>query len=140
MSSADKHNLDRSRWSARTGRVIDTLCLIALLAVIATVIYGFALRAYWARGYYVAVAVAILGALVMLIGLAQQAIAARDAATWRSMAKWQIRAARQRVGSGVIEPLAEDDHDLDPDSRHYYEHLVEILLEGMQHDDEATGA
>lgn len=136
----DKHSLEQSRWSKRTGRVIEMLCFFALLAVIGTVIYGFTLRAIWAHGYWVAIAVAVLGAMVMLIGLAQQAIAARDAATWRAMAVWQVRAARQKVVGGGADAQAgsdlPDEHDRDPDSRHYYEHLVEVLLEGVQRGDE----
>ena len=93
MSDPLHHGLNQSRWPKRIGRLIDAICLVALIVVIVTVIYGFWLRAIWAHGYYLAVAVAVLGAFVILIGLAQQAIAARDVATWRDMA--ECRSARR---------------------------------------------
>ncbi len=98
------------------------ICLGALLLVIGTVIYGFWLRATWAHGYYLAVVVAVMGALVILIGLAQQAIAARDAQTWRAMAEWQVHAARRRIGDGA------HDEDVDPASTEYYELLIGTLV------------
>lgn len=131
-----KHDLARSRWSRRTGQIIDMVCLAMLGAVMVTVIYAFSVRAIWAHGYFVAVAIAIIGALVLLIGLAQQAIAARDAATWRSMAIWQVRAAQQKV-TGLERPGSPEwppmlDHGDDPYSHEYYEHLVDVVLESLQ--------
>jgi len=140
MISNDKHSLERSRFSRRTARLIDALCFVAILAVIGTVIYGFTLRAIWAHGYFVAVGLAVIGALVMLIGLAQQAIAARDAATWRSMAEWQIRAARQKVSGHEFLDGTMHDHELESDSHEYYEHLVDVILESMRRANEDTQA
>jgi len=112
------------------------LCFVALVAVMATVIYGFFLRALWAHSYFIAVLLGIFGAMTILIGLAQQAIAARDAATWRSMAEWQIRAARSRIAGGVGDLTSSTDEKLDADSPDYYEHLVEALLDDVQRRDE----
>lgn len=138
MDVPDSPTLARSRWSKRTGRVIDGVCFLLLLLTIGTVIYGLMLRALWADGYYVVIALALTGALVMLLSLAQQAIAARDAATWRAMAEWQIRAARSRIltGAGNHAGGPVSPGDLDPDSPHYYEHLVEALLDHVQRDGE----
>lgn len=122
------------RWAARFNRAIDLVCLFALIAVVATVIYGLTLRAAYEQSYYGAVVIAVLGAAVMLIALAQQAIAARDAATWREMAEWQIRAARTRLAArGRASGL-----DLGPESSLYYEYLVEALIEDMQHADDTA--
>ena len=44
------HGLNQSRWPKRIGRLIDAICLVALIVVIVTVIYGFWLRAIWAHG------------------------------------------------------------------------------------------
>lgn len=134
MSNASSPGLTHSRWSKRIGRLIDAVCLVALLAAIATVIYGFWLRAIWAHGYYLAVAVAILGAFVILIGLAQQAIAARDVATWRDMAEWQIRAARAKAAQASP---GETDDEIEPNSAAYYEILVGTLV--RQAEDEERG-
>ncbi|MEP9404014.1 hypothetical protein [Sphingomonas sp. VNH70] len=116
----------------RFNRAIDAVCLFALVAVVGTVIYGLTLRAKYEQSYYGAVVVAVLGALVMLVALAQQAIAARDAATWREMAEWQIRAARAKLaarkGASGLE--------LGPESPLYYEYLVEALIGDMQRTDE----
>jgi hypothetical protein len=114
--------------------VIDGVCFLALLVTMGTVIYGFVLRAIWANGYFVAVMLAVAGALAILIGMAQQAIAARDAATWREMAEWQIRAARAKIRSGAARGAAAGADD--PDSPLYYEHLVEALLDNVQREDE----
>ena len=140
MQLAHKHDLARSRWSGRTSRFIDIICLLVLIAVVSTVIYGFALRAIWAHGYFIAVGVAIIGAMAMMIGLAQQAIAARDATTWHDMAAWQLSAARDKVaqregnsGSGTLTAI-------DPDSPDYYEELITVFIESVQRTDEgATG-
>ena len=122
------HGLNQSRWPKRIGRLIDAICLVALVAVFTTVIYGFWLRAIWAHGYYLAVAVAILGAFVILIGLAQQAIAARDVATWRDMAEWQIRAARATAG--------QVDDEIEPHSAAYYEVLIGTLVAHAEQDEQ----
>lgn len=134
VSNSAPSGLTHSRWSKRIGRLIDGVCLVALIAVVATVIYGFWLRAIWAHGYYLAVAVAILGAFVILVGLAQQAIAARDVATWRDMAEWQIRAARAKAAQSKS---TEPDQDVEPNSAAYYEILVGTLV--RQAEDEERG-
>lgn len=126
------HDLKRSRWSGRTIRFIDVICFIVLIAVMVTVIYGFTLRAIWAHGYVIAVAIAVIGALGLMIGLAQQAIAARDAATWRSMAVWQIRAARDKVTRPGSFDETRANHEDDPYSQEYYEHLIDVVLESMR--------
>ena len=65
------------------GLTVNLVCFLVLLLIMATVIYGLILRAVWEDSYYIAVGIAVLGAIVLLIGLAQQEIAARDKATWR---------------------------------------------------------
>jgi hypothetical protein len=122
------HGLNQSRWPKRIGRLIDAICLVALIVVIVTVIYGFWLRAIWAHGYYLAVAVAVLGAFVILIGLAQQAIAARD------MAEWQIRAARAAAGqAGATQADAGD--EIEANAAAYYEILIGTLVAHAEQDE-----
>jgi hypothetical protein len=128
------HGLNQSRWPKRIGRLIDAICLIALIVVIVTVIYGFWLRAIWAHGYYLAVAVAVLGAFVILIGLAQQAIAARDVATWRDMAEWQIRAARTAAARKSATE-ANLDEEIEANSAAYYEILIGTLVAHAEQDE-----
>lgn len=128
------HGLNQSRWPKRIGRLIDAICLVALIVVIVTVIYGFWLRAIWAHGYYLAVAVAVLGAFVILIGLAQQAIAARDVATWRDMAEWQIRAARAAAGQ-VGATQADSDDEIEANAAAYYEVLIGTLVAHAEQDE-----
>lgn len=115
------------RKSSPISTCINWVCFLALVIVMGTVIYGFWLRAIWAKGYFVAVGVAVLGALVMLIGLAQQAIAARDTATWRDMAEWQIRAARAKIMSSGA--FADDlTPQLGDDAAAYYETLIRTMV------------
>lgn len=138
MDGPDTPTLARSRWSKRTGRIIEAICFLLLMMTIGTVVYGLMLRAFWADGYYVVIALVLIGALVMFLSLAQQAIAARDAATWRAMAEWQIRAARSRIMGGAATaggPALDKTTDFDPESPLYYEHLVEALLDHVQHDE-----
>lgn len=136
MSTRADAGLSRTRWSDRIGWVINLICLVALVAVIATVIYGFWLRAIWAKGYFLAVGVAVIGAIVILIGLAQQAIAARDVATWRAMAEWQIQAARARVARA--EPGENQAADIEPESAAYYEMLVGTLVRYAEYEQESV--
>jgi phosphoglycerol transferase MdoB-like AlkP superfamily enzyme len=88
------------------GRTVNLAFFFVLLLIMGTVIYGLILRAVWEDSYYTAVGIAVLGAIVLLIGLAQQEIAARDKATWRAMAEWQLRHVQQvdralgRAGEG----------------------------------------
>lgn len=140
MVEPDTKSLAQSRWSRRTGNTINLICLIALLVVIGVDVYGFALRAHYEHSYYAAVVIAIMGALVLLLAMAQQAIAGRDAATWRQMATWQIRAARNRLAERGQNDLIEPEGEVDQDSPVYYEHLLETLLENVhQHDKEEPG-
>lgn len=131
MMPRDINSPAHFRWSRRTGRIIDAICFCILMLVVGTVIYGLLLRALYEHSYYGAAALAILGALVMLIGLAQQTIAARDAATWRAMAEWQIRAARTRSASAA-QQMHDADGPSDPNSSLYYEHLLEALIIDIQ--------
>lgn len=131
MNGPDLSRRARTGWAARLTRAVDLLCFIMLIATMATVIYGFSIRALWADGYYVAVALALLGSLVMLIGIAQQAIAARDAATWRDMAEWQIRAAEARLATL---PPAPGEERIDRDSPVYYEVLIGTLVDHASRD------
>lgn len=143
MDVPETPTLDRSRWSKRTGRLIEVICFLLLMMTIGTVVYGLMLRAFWADGYYVVIALVLFGAIVMMLSLAQQAIAARDAATWRAMAEWQIRAARSRImgGGAAAGGAATGKHmDFDPESPLYYEHLVEALLDHVQHDEKEEPA
>jgi uncharacterized membrane protein YcjF (UPF0283 family) len=137
VSEAIQHGINQSRWPSRIGRLINAICLLALIAVIVTVIYGFWLRAIWAQGYYLAVGVAALGALVILIGLAQQAIAARDVATWRDMAEWQIRAARAKALHSNVLNSAEHE-TVEPNSAAYYEILIGTLVRHAEQEQEAV--
>jgi hypothetical protein len=134
MVNQQKHDLALSRWPAGPARLLDVVCLLVLVLVIAAVIYGFALRAIWAHGYYIALALAVVGALVLMIGLAQQAIAARDAATWRDMAVWQLHAARTKVLAGRVTAAGEG--VVSADDPAYYEHLVEVMLDSVSRGDD----
>lgn len=128
MAPRDINNPAHFRWSRQTGRVINGLCFVVLLLVIGTVIYGLLLRARYEQSYYGAAVLAVLGAFVMLIGLAQQAIASRDAATWREMAEWQLRAAHAKAMRATSEGE-------EPDSIAYHETLVEALIHDMLNKD-----
>jgi hypothetical protein len=126
-------------WQKRSTRIVNGICLATLLVVMGTVIYGLILRASFERSYYAAVVVSIMGAMVIIIGLAQQAIAARDALTWREMAEWQIRAAAQRISvrASATTTVA---GMLGPDSDAYYDQLIETLLDDMQGSVQLGGA
>lgn len=106
------------------GRVVNAVCLVLLLVVIGTVIYGLVLRAEWERSYWIAVVIAVMGGFSLLVGLAQQEIAARDKATWRAMAEWQLRATYAKV--------ADRGDGLRADSESYQEQLIEALIEDMR--------
>ena len=114
------------------GRFINIVCFFVLLLVMGTVIYGLLLRARWEDSYYIAAGIAAIGTVSLLLGLAQQEIAARDKATWRMMAEWQLtatytkRKARWDDGekAGIATPTV--------DSEDYYEQLMEVLIEDMQ--------
>lgn len=136
MSDPVQTGLNQSRWPRWIGRLIDSACLVALIVVFVTVIYGFWLRAIWAHGYYLAVAVAVLGAFVILIGMAQQAIAARDVATWRDMAEWQIRAAR--AAAGERQATDPDADEIEPHSSAYYEVLIGTLVAHAEQDEKGA--
>ena len=114
------------------GRMVNIVCFFLLLLVMGTVVYGLVLRAEWERSYYLAVGISVLGVIVLLIGLAQQEIAARDKATWRAMAEWQVRATYGKLAAR----WAEREKDGKPvptiDSDDYYEQLLEVMIEDMQ--------
>ncbi|EIZ79044.1 hypothetical protein WSK_2589 [Novosphingobium sp. Rr 2-17] len=116
----------------RFGRAINIACFFLLLLVMGTVIYGLILRAIWERSYYIAVAFAILGAVALLLGLAQQEIAARDRATWRAMAEWQLRATYDRIAARRGEAQMQDAGDLGDGFDLYYENLIEAIIDDMQ--------
>jgi hypothetical protein len=126
-------NVHRSpgRIRAWTSRIIGLICLTLLFTVMVAVIYGLFLRAYFERSYYIAAIFAVVGALVIIVGLAQQAIAARDSATWRDMAVWQIRAATDRLERTGISRHVTIDELLGQSEVPYYDHLIESLIEGM---------
>jgi len=117
-------------WSRRLGRLIDGICWVVLLVVIGAVIAGLVRRAHYEHSYSLAVIIALLGAFVLMVGLAQQAIAARDLETWRLMAEWQLRAARERAGLAADLPaklaLITDD-----DQARYYALLSDMLVKEM---------
>jgi len=95
------------------------------------VTYGLLLRAHFERSYYVAAGVADLGALIVIVGLGQQAIAARDAATWREMAMWQIRAATEKLERlGTHNPQQIDDI-LGQTESAYYKIIIDTMIEQM---------
>jgi hypothetical protein len=114
------------------GRLVNFACFIVLLLIMGTVIYGLVLRAIWAHSYTIAVVIAVLGAIALLIGLAQQEIAARDKATWRAMAEWQLRATYAKLARRWAEQERAGQRAPTIDSEFYYEQLLEVLIEDMQ--------
>lgn len=120
-------------WVDRLRLLLDSLCLLILLIVLGTVIYGLFLRAHYETNYYIPAAVAVIGAFVILLGLAQQRIAARDAATWRQIAEGQIAMAAKRVQD---EQAGNDPGDLARiagfDGIGYQEQLLEALIDVMK--------
>lgn len=116
------------------GRVVNAVCLLLLLVVIGTVIYGLILRAEWERSYWAAVVIAVMGGLSLLIGLAQQEIAARDKATWRAMAEWQLRATYTKVADRA----ADRGETLQTDNDAHHEQLIEALIEDMRRSTDAV--
>jgi hypothetical protein len=116
----------------RFGRVINIACFFLLLLVMGTVVYGLVLRAIWEGSYYIAVAMSLVGAVILLLGLAQQEIAARDRATWRAMAEWQLRATYQRIAERRGDDPMQNPARMSDDFDLYYENLVEALMDDMQ--------
>jgi len=114
------------------GRFVNLACFFVLLLIMGTVIYGLVLRAIWAHSYYMAVGIAVIGAIALLIGLAQQEIAARDKATWRAMAEWQLRATYGKLAARWAEQARAGQRPPTIDSEFYYEQLLEVLIEDMQ--------
>lgn len=119
----------------RIGRAIDMLCLIALLCVIFTVIYGLILRARFEQSYGIAAVIAIFGALVLFIGLAQQAIATRDLATWQEMALWRLRALQiKAAGTLDHDGPPQEGEDMAAMNMQFTQTVSDILIKDMQHD------
>lgn len=114
------------------GRYVNLACFFVLLLIMGTVIYGLVLRAIWAHSYSIGVVIAVFGAIALLIGLAQQEIAARDKATWRAMAEWQLRATYEKLTLRWAEQEAAGLRPPTIDSELYYEQLLEVLIEDMQ--------
>lgn len=127
MIGRPEHNRLRS-----FGRSVNLACFFVLLLIMGTVIYGLVLRAVWEDSYYIAVGIAVLGGIVLLIGLAQQEIAARDKATWRAMAEWQLRAAYAKLAARWAEQEKQGIPAPTVDSESYYEELLEVLIGDMQ--------
>ena len=125
----DRPKADRLR---SFGRFINLACFFVLLLIMGTVIYGFVLRAIWAHSYTLAVCIAVFGAIALLIGLAQQEIAARDKATWRTMAEWQLNATYAKISKRWAEEERNGRRPPTIDSELYYEQLLEVLIEDMQ--------
>ncbi|MDP9056859.1 MAG: hypothetical protein M3N34_05950 [Pseudomonadota bacterium] len=119
-------------------RAIEFICLILLILVMVAVIYGLLLRGYSARSYFVAAGMAGLGALIVIVGLGQQAIAARDAATWREMAVWQIRAATEKLERLGIDNHQRIDEILGPIDSAYYKILIDTLIDQMVYGNEGS--
>lgn len=92
-----------SPFVRKVGVLIDGLCWIALISTVVTVIYGLLLRARFEQNYGIAVIIAIFGAFVLFVGMAQQAIAARDHATWEGIALWRLRALQRKAGEELNE-------------------------------------
>lgn len=118
-----------SPFVRKVGLVVDILCWIVLIAVIVTVIYGLILRARFEQSYGLAVVIAVIGALVLFIGLAQQAIAARDHATWEEIALWRLRALQRKAGE-------EDDPSANIDEEFTDVLAAKLLIEMRQDGDD----
>jgi small-conductance mechanosensitive channel len=122
------------------GRFINSVCLVLLLIVMGTVVYGLFLRAQWERSYFIAVAIAVFGVIALLLGLAQQEIAARDKATWRAMAEWQLKATYAKLAAQWAEGEKAGIPTPTVDSSAYYEQLMEVLIQDMQRTSEGAAA
>ena len=121
----------RSRVAVAFRTALDTLCFVLLALTMGTVIWGMVLRSIYEKSYLAGALVAILGAVVVIVALAQQAIAGRDRATWREMAVWQIRSATQKLEAKGIHRSAAFEELLGGENTPYYEHLIETLIEDM---------
>ena len=120
------------------GRAVNMICFFVLLLVMGTVVYGLLLRARWEHSYFIAVAIAIFGVITLLVGLAQQEIAARDKATWRAMAAWQLRATYKKLSLQWNEAAKTGTPVPTVDSDDYYEQIMEALIEDMQRTTQGT--
>jgi len=123
------------RPAALLAAAINLVCLLLLLLTMGTVIWALLLRAWYETSYLAAALVAIAGAVVVTLGLAQQAIAARDRATWREMAIWQIRSATRKLAANGICGADELTELLGTEHTPYYEHLIETLIDDMGRED-----
>jgi len=120
------------------GRVVNAVSFFLLLLVMGTVVYGLLLRAEWEQNYYIAVGIAVIGVIALLLGLAQQEIAARDKATWRAMAEWQLRATYRKLAARWAEQEKAGTPAPTIDSDDYYEQLLDVLIEDMQQATQGT--
>lgn len=113
-------------------RWVNRLSFVAVVAILITVIYGLALRATFEQSYWAACILAIAAAVFVLMALAQQTIAARDEATWREMADWQLKAATERVAESRRVNGQSCEGLPSPDDDDYYEQLLATLMDTMR--------
>lgn len=102
--------------------LVDVLSVAGLAGVVGTTLYCLEVRAHYERSYAAAFLIALLGLVVMLLAWAQQAIAARDLASWRDMVEWQIRAAHRKI---ALRGGESEMHD------QYFEILIDTLIADM---------
>jgi len=85
-------------------RAVNLASLFILALIVGTAIYCISIRVKYEGSYLAAAIFAILACVVMVVAWGQQAIVARDIATWREMVHLQIAASRSRAlqmaGSG----------------------------------------
>jgi hypothetical protein len=116
---------DRASIKARPwyNRAVIFLSQVGLAGIIGTAIYCIGVRARYERSYGAAFVLVLFYLAVMLIAWAQQAIAVRDAETWREMVECQIRAAQRKVIT-----LGNEDEL----QNQYFEYLIRALVSNMK--------